>query len=500
MLLASAGARVTVLERRQHLGGRSATLQSDGFSFDIGPTFFLYPRVLEEIFAACGRDLTGEVELRRLDTLYRLVFEGDGEFRVHADKDALMAEMARLSPGDAARLPALMTDNRAKLELFKPILEMPFTRVRDLVSPTMLKALPRFRPWRSLDRDLAAHMGDPRLRLAFSFQSKYLGMSPFKCPSLFTILSFLEHEYGVFHPVGGCGAVMEAMARVARDLGVDIRTGEEVKELAFRNRRPVAAVTATARYQSDALVVNADFSNAMTRLVPDAIRRRWSDRRIARKRFSCSTFMLYLGIEGQVDFDHHTIFLCRDYHSFLNSIEDGRRLPDTPCLYVQNACVTDPGQAPAGHSTIYALAPVPHQGPHIDWAKERDGFRELVLDRLEAMGISNLRTRIRFEKMLTPDDWQHDFQLYKGATFNLAHNLGQMLYWRPRNRFEDLDGVYLVGGGTHPGSGLPVIFEGARITARLLAEDLGLRTVSWSEAAREASVPTRTPIPGAEAA
>ncbi len=166
---------------------------------------------------------------------------------------------------------------------------------------------------------------------------------------------------------------------------------------------------------------------------------------------------------------------------------------------MQNACVTDPGQAPAGHSTIYALAPVPHQGPHIDWVKERDGFRELVINRLEAMGISNLRTRIRFEKMLTPDDWQHDFQLYKGATFNLAHNLGQMLYWRPRNRFEDLDGVYLVGGGTHPGSGLPVIFEGARITARLLAEDLGLRTVGWSEAVREVSVPTRTPIPGAEA-
>ena len=118
MLLASAGARVTVLERRQQLGGRSATLQSDGFSFDIGPTFFLYPRVLEEIFAACGRDLADEVELRRLDTLYRLVFEGDDEFRVHADKDALMAEMARLSPRDADRLPALMTDNRAKLELF----------------------------------------------------------------------------------------------------------------------------------------------------------------------------------------------------------------------------------------------------------------------------------------------------------------------------------------------------------------------------------------------
>ncbi|MDX1539814.1 MAG: phytoene desaturase family protein, partial [Geminicoccaceae bacterium] len=500
MLLARAGARVTVLERQPHVGGRSATLERDGYRFDVGPTFFLYPQVLQEIFAACGRELSDEVELRRLDTLYRLVFEEDGDFRVHADKDALTAEMARLSPEDAARLPALFADNRAKLDRFKPILEMPFTRLHDLVSPNMLKALPRFRPWRSLDRDLSAHLQDPRLRLAFSFQSKYLGMSPFKCPSLFTILSFLEHEYGVFHPIGGCGAIIEAMARVARDLGVDIRTGEEVQELAFVNRRPVAAVTASGHHACDALVVNADFSNAMTRLVPDGLRRRWRDRRIAKKRFSCSTFMLYLGIEGTVDFDHHTIFLCRDYERFLAGIESGRHLPETPCLYVQNACVTDPGQAPPGHSTIYALAPVPHLGPHVDWSRDKNEFRERVLDRLEAMGIANLRERIRVEKMVTPDDWQHDFQLYKGATFNLAHNLGQMLYWRPRNRFEDLDGVYLVGGGTHPGSGLPVIFEGARITARLLAEDLGLRTADWSEAARETSLGSLTPVPHAEAA
>ena len=225
--------------------------------------------------------------------------------------------------------------------------------------------------------------------------------------------------------------------------------------------------------------MNADFAQAMTRLVPDRLRRRWSNARLARKRFSCSTFMLYLGIEGRYDLDHHTIFLCRDYATFLSEIETARRLPDQPSIYIQNACVSDPEQAPPGHSTLYVLVPAPHQSPEIDWATARRSYRELVLDRLEAIGLEGLRRRIRFEKIVTPAEWQDEFQIYKGATFNLAHTLGQMLHLRPRNRFEDLDGVYLAGGGTHPGSGLPVIFEGARITARLLAEDLGLQTSGW---------------------
>ena len=149
--------------------------------------------------------------------------------------------------------------------------------------------------------------------------------------------------------------------------------------------------------------------------------------------------------------------------------------PSEPSFYVQNACVTDPALAPPGHSTLYVLVPVGHRiGEGVDWAAETARYRALTLQRLARIGIPDIEKRIRFEKILTPQGWEHDLQIYRGATFNLAHNLGQMLHFRPRNRFEDLDGVYLVGGGTHPGSGLPVIFESARITSRLMAEDLGL--------------------------
>jgi phytoene desaturase len=268
---------------------------------------------------------------------------------------------------------------------------------------------------------------------------------------------------------------MEAMARAARRAGAQIRLNEPITEILFEGCRAVGVRTDRGDYRTDALVINADFAKTMTSLVPDRLRRRWSNRRLAKKRYSCSTFMMYLGMEGRFDdLAHHTIFLAEDYRRNVRAIETGDVPPEAPSLYVQNACVTDPEQAPPGHSTLYVLVPVGNLEGGIDWRAEAPRYRELVLRRLAAMGIDDLERRIRFEKIITPVDWEHDMQIYRGATFNLAHNMGQMLHNRPRNRFEDLVQVYLVGGGTHPGSGLPVIFESARITSRLLAQDLGL--------------------------
>ena len=475
MLLAHSGLRVTVLERQSQVGGRTTTLAANGFRFDLGPTFFLYPQVLEAIFTAVGRNLWREVELIRLDPHYSLIFGAGGQLHATPDLTRMQQAISALCPADAASFCRFMEDNRVKFQRFMPCLETPFLGWRDLFSRRMLEMLPSLHPWLSLDQELARYFSDPRIRLAFSFQSKYLGMSPYRCPSLFSILSFLEYEHGVYHPIGGCGAVTDCMARIARELGVNIHLGEEVNEILFDGLRAVGVRTARETYPADALVVNADFARAMTRLVPDRLRARWKNRRIDRKRFSCSTFMLYLGIEGRYDnVGHHTIYLDEHYRRNLREIEDLHVLSETPSFYVQNACVTDPSLAPPGMSTLYVLVPVTHQHQNVDWSRERDRFRALTLARLEKVGIKDLESRIRFEHMITPADWDARYEIHRGATFNLAHNLSQMLHLRPRNRFEDLESVYLVGGGTHPGSGLPIIFESARITSRLLVEDLGL--------------------------
>ncbi len=479
MLLAHAGLHVTVLERLPRVGGRTATLEAESFRFDVGPTFFLYPRVLEEICATVGHDLHREVALVRLDPQYRLVFGGGGELWATPQVERMEQAIAALAPADAPGLRRFLADNREKLARFQPCLESPFQGWRDVLSPRLLRLLPLLRPWRSLDRELGRYFADPRIRLAFSFQAKYLGMSPFQCPSLFSILSFLEYEYGVFHPIGGCGAVTEAMARIASKLGVTIRLDEPVEALRFHGKRAIGLHTRRAVYAADAVVLNADAAGALSRLIPNTLRRRWTDTKIAAKRFSCSTFMLYLGVNGRYsELPHHTIYMSQDYAANLTDIEHRHVLSDDPSLYVQNVSVTDPTMAPPHKSTLYVLVPVTHQHPNVDWRREAPRYRALALRQLARVGFTDVERRLSFEHVVTPDDWAARYALYRGATFSFAHNLRQMLHLRPRNRFEDVDGVYLVGGGTHPGSGLPVIFESARIASRLLLSDLGM-PVPW---------------------
>jgi phytoene desaturase len=201
--------------------------------------------------------------------------------------------------------------------------------------------------------------------------------------------------------------------------------------------------------------------------------------------------MLYLGIEGRYDdLPHHNIHISTDYQRNLKQIEQDFQLPDDPSFYVQNACITDPSLAPAGHSAIYVLVPVPHLHPNISWDQsQRSAYRELTLNKLSAIGLGDLRKRIRVEKMITPADWSNSYDVYRGATFNLAHGLDQMLHLRPHNKFEDLDGVYLVGGGTHPGSGLPVIYESTRITCKQLLPKLGLSSDFISQSNTSLSQP-----------
>jgi phytoene desaturase len=475
MLLAKAGIATTVLERQSVVGGRTSSFGGEGFTFDLGPTFFLYPRVLEEIFRAVGRDLFRDVPMTRLDPQYHLVFGGGGELRCTPDLDAMTRQVAKLSPQDAQNFGRFIHENREKLARFRPALEKPFLSLRDVLSWDMIKLMPLLRPWLSLDGELSRYFRDPRVRLALSFQSKYLGMSPFQCPSLFSILSFLEYEHGVWHPTGGCGAVSQKMAEIATELGADIRLNEDVTEILFEGRKAVGVRTAAGEYKADALIVNADFARAMNRLIPDHLRKRWSNKSLAKKRFSCSTFMLYLGVEGlDREVAHHTIYMSKNYEQNLRDIENEHVLSDDPSFYVQNASVTDPTLAPDGHSTLYVLLPVSHQHPNIDWAHHTARYRALALEQLKKIGLRDVEKRIRWERVVTPADWDSGYQIHLGATFNLAHNLGQMLHLRPRNRFEEFDGMYLTGGGTHPGSGLPVIYESARITSRLLLQDWNL--------------------------
>lgn len=474
ILLASAGLKVRVIERLPLVGGRTSSIEAQGFKFDLGPTFFLYPQVLKDIFAAAGADLDQAVRMVKLDPQYRIQFGGGGKIDASPRIAHMEQQIGRICREDAPGFRRFLDENRTKFAKMLPCLENPFTGWKDLLNRRVMSLLPTIRPGQSIDNYLKRFFQDPRIRLAFCFQSKYLGMSPFRCPSLFSILSFLEYEYGVFHPIGGCAELSRSMARLAQRCGVTIQLNDPVERVLFAGKKAVGVQSKSGNYHADAVVMNADFARAMQRMVPDHLRRRWTDKKISKKKFSCSTFMMYLGVKGEYEAPHHTIHISRDYEQNLDEIENQHVLSKDPSIYVQNACQTDPSLAPKGQSTLYVLAPVTHQHGNVDWQRDRERFRATVYDQLERAGYQGVRDRVVYDRVITPADWDQRYEIYRGATFNLAHSLDQMLHLRPQNRFEDLKSTYLVGGGTHPGSGLPVIFQSAMITSRLLLEDFGL--------------------------
>ncbi|EHH69476.1 phytoene desaturase family protein [Gluconobacter morbifer] len=476
MKLGHAGAQVTVYERHAQAGGRSGRIRAQGYTFDIGPTFFLYPEILQDIFRDCGLDFERNITLRKLATCYQLVYENGPTLDISSNLTRMKQEIAtKISPADAANIDAWLRDNREKFDVFAPILKRPFNSWRDLLRPDMLHTLPMMRPFRTVDQDLARYFHDPRTRLAFSFQSKYLGMSPYQCPSLFTILSYMEHEFGIFHAVGGTATVMDRMQEAAENFGVVFRFSTPVQHIHLEQGKAAGVVTDYGIEPADAVVMNADFAHGMRQLVANDARPSWSDIKIANSRYSCSTFMMYLGVDRAFsDHAHHTIFLSDDYDHNFARVDAGRALPSRPSLYVQNACVTDPSLAPQGCSTLYVLMPVANLHENgLQWrAETQEQARGMAYRRLEEAGFTGIPEHVRFEKIMTPQHWKTEHDVHRGAVFNLSHDLGQMLNRRPHNRFNDIPNLYIVGGGTHPGSGLPVIFEGARISTDLLMEDL----------------------------
>lgn len=469
LLLAAQGYEVEIFEARSEIGGRNGRLTLGEYSFDIGPTFFLMPHLLEEVFTRAGLRMSEYLTLKRLDPMYQLVFPDDTRFAPRDSFENMHKALGELSPDDANAFPRYYDYMDRKLNAILPILAKPYMRYSDLVSVDLLKATPYLRPERSLAGELKSFFKDERTQLSFGFQAKYLGMSPYKCPSLFSILNFIEQKYGVWHPVGGLNQIPKALAQAATDLGAKVHLDSPVTKLNISGRSIESIEVGGTKRSFDHYVVNADLMAFLTKTTTEADRNRYSDKRIREMKYSCSTFMMYLGIDTTVDLPHHTVLFSNDYKRYLSQISDTGKLPDDPSLYICNASITDPTLAPKGKSAIYVLSPVSNlQIGTTDWHSEQQRYRQTLLRAIrERLGI-DLAAHIEGERIIDPLVWRDEFNVMNGAVFSIAHTLDQLLIWRPRNKFEEFDNMYLVGGSTHPGSGLPTIFQSARIATDLI--------------------------------
>lgn len=471
MILGRRGYEVEVFEKQPQVGGRNARVALGDFHFDLGPTFLMLKPVLDQVFQEAGVDGDQVLAYKRLEPMYRLQF-ADRRVEPTTDHEGMKREIGRVFPGREATFDAFMEREGARFAKLYPCLQRPYHHFSSLFSAPLLKSIPHLALGKSLYELLSGYFGDPELSLSFTFQAKYLGMSPWECPGLFAIIAYIEHHFGIYHVQGGLSRISVKMAETAAAHGVKIHLGQPVKKLLLDGRRAVGVELEDGRkVTADEVVINADFAHAMSHLVPDGTLRKYSPEQLRRKRFSCSTFMLYLGLDKVYDLPHHTIFFARDYRQNVADVFGGRMLSDDFSFYVHNPSVTDPTLAPPGQSAVYVLVPAPNLRAEVDWTQETERFQEAVLDVMEARaGMADLRRHIVAKKVVSPRNWEDDYSVYAGATFNLAHNFGQMLYLRPRNKFEELDHCYLVGGGTHPGSGLPTIYQSGLIAANLISE------------------------------
>ncbi|WP_036605592.1 phytoene desaturase family protein [Paenibacillus assamensis] len=471
MLLSAQGYHVTIYEKQPHIGGRTSRFQLGEYKFDRGPTFFMMPHILEELFTAARRNLHDYVEMVDLNPLYRLQF-GAFHFSPSRNVEQMEAEVERLFPGNGAGYRRYMREEEKKFEAVKPLLQRPFSSVKDYFALDIMKALPRLHVHDSVYNRLSNYFTDERLKFAFTFQAKYLGMSPWECPGTFTILSYMEHKFGLFHPIGGVNQLCEAMAQVIQEYGGRIVLNAGVRRIQVENGRAKGIQLENGEsITADHIIVNGDFASAMNQLFEPGLLKKYAPERLAKKKYSCSTFMLYLGINREIRMPHHSILFSGNYQQNVHEMMSEKRLSEDPSIYVHNPCVIDRTLAPSGKTSLYVLMPVPNLTGNVDWEQEKSRVREQMLQRLEQEAeMQDLSQYIEQEQMVTPVDWRDDFGVYEGATFNLAHSMDQMMLLRPHNRFEEVEGVWLVGGGTHPGSGLPTIFESARISTRLLME------------------------------
>jgi phytoene desaturase len=466
--LGARGYRVTVLEKLGSLGGRARVHRQDGFTFDAGPTIITAPFLLEDLWALCGRDMARDVELRPVDPFYRIRFHDGENLDCTGDPQLMRERVARLSPGDVAGYERFMAMSEKICTLaFEGLAHEPFGRWTDMARlvPDMI----RLGAWRSVHSLAARHVRDPRLRQALSFHPLLIGGNPFRAPAVYALVPHLERRWGVHWAMGGTGRIVSGLAGLIEGQGGEIRCGAAVEDIVVEDGAAKGVrLSSGERVDAEIVVSNADSATTFRSLLAPAVPRRWTPARVDRARYSMGLFVWYFGTRRRFDdVGHHSIILGPRYRDLLRDIFDAKTLAPDFSLYLHRPSATDPSVAPPGCDAFYVLSPVPHAGSGIDWKSRAEPYRQAIAARLEETVMPGLSESIATSRVTTPDDFAADFASHQGAAFGLEPTLLQSAYFRPHNRCGDVEGLYLVGAGTHPGAGVPGVLSSARVLDRV---------------------------------
>lgn len=474
--LARHGFQVTVLEKNATPGGRCNQIIKDGHRFDIGPTLFLMPEVWEETFAALGEKMSDHLDLRRIDPTYKVHFEDGLQLQLTSDIGKMQTQLEAVDKTAFTGFLGYIAEGARHYKIsLEKFVGRNFYNIFEYFS---LANLPLIFQLKALDkhyRNTGRFFKNDRLKAAFTFQNMYLGLSPYDAPATYSLLQYTELAEGVWYPMGGMYAAIQALTRVAEKLGVQFVYNTPVKRINAAGNRVESVETEDGRvWQADLFIGNADLPYIYSDLLP----KNAEAEKLDSKLYTCSTIMFYWGVDkAYPQIAHHNVFLAGDYKASFDQIFKEYRLPDQPSFYVHAPARTDPAAAPAGQETLYVLVPVGHLEPRAkqDWDAMVAHARQTVFERLEKeMGINDLKEHLKFEIVYTPLEWKKHFNLAKGAAFGLSHNFWQVGFLRPQNRHAQYKNMYFAGASTHPGTGLPIVLLSARLTTeRILKEFKG---------------------------
>ncbi len=462
-LMASLGHTVTVLEKNEEAGGKVNQIGANGFRFDTGPSLLTMPFVLEELFKRCGADLDDYLNLRPVEPICNYFFSDGSRFRCYHDIEKTIAEVEGFAPEDPdhyrefMRYSAKLYDRTKDAFLFNPLY-----RFKDLFSVNPADFL-RIDAFTTVSDRIDDYFESPHLRQFFKRFTTYNGSSPFQAPATLNVIPHVELDMGGYYIEGGMYSLVTALTRLAKSLGVDFIFGSEVEDILLHDSSVAGLKLGNgSRLKADLVISNSDAAETYTHLLPEAAVSGRKRERIESLEPSCSGFVLLLGIDRKYEIlGHHNIFFSADYQKEFQQIFRDKVMPDDPTIYIANTSYSDPGDAPEGGSNLFVLVNAPYLSKEWNWKEHEESYAEKIITHLEHYGLEGLRRHIRFQHTITPVDFYQRYRSNKGSIYGTSSNSRTAAFLRPRNKSAQVEGLYLVGGSTHPGGGIPLVILSA---------------------------------------
>lgn len=468
------GHNVTLIEKRDKLGGRAYLFEKDGLKFDAGPTVITAPWLFNEIFESCGKNREDYVEFTPLNPFYKIFFENGKSFTYNGIRDEVISEIRKFNPDDVDGYLKFYETTKKIFKTGFELIDTPFNKVSYMFS--ILPDLIKLRSYQSVYKYVSKYIKNEELRKVFSFHSLLIGGNPFRTTNIYTLIHFLKQKWGVLYAKGGTFSIVKAMEKLFIELGGNIRLNSEMSEILVNSEsgKPKTKgirLKSGEEFSADIVICNSDVTYTYKNNIDSKFRKKYTDKKIDSFKHSMSLFVIYFGTKKKYEnIPHHSIIFDKTYKELLDNVFTNYTLSDDFSLYLHRPSSTDTSVAPEGNDCFYVLSPVPNLLSKTNWKEEGESYKNKIINYREKHYMPELKENIVTEFFVTPEYFLNSLNSHLGSAFSVEPTLKQSAFMRPHNESEDIENLYFCGAGTHPGAGLPGVLSSAKIVEKLIIE------------------------------